>query len=237
MRLLVTRPEPDASAFADELRALGHEPILEPLLEFRCLDFDARLLDAAQALIVTSGNGLRALQARDDFKDILDKPLYCVGEQTAKRALSAGFKTVLEIAETGEVLAGKIVASGQKDAPIVHVMGEHMAFDIAGALAREGFLVETVTVYSMEARSKFSPPVEAMLTAGEIDGVILMSPRTAVIYVSLCHRHSNTNCAKTPAYFCLSGNVAAKLASLKPDRLHIAGKPNKKALLDLLCAK
>ncbi len=75
-----------------------------------------------------------------------------------------------------------------------------------------------------------------MLKAGEIDGVILMSPRTAEIYVSLCHRHGNLNCAKTLSYFCLSENVAAKLASLEPDRVLISRKPNKEALLDLLCA-
>ena len=32
MRLLVTRPEPDASLEAEELAARGHEPVLAPLL-------------------------------------------------------------------------------------------------------------------------------------------------------------------------------------------------------------
>ncbi len=236
MRLLVTRPEPDASAFADELRALGHEPVLQPLLEFRVLDFDIERLRAAKSIIMTSGSSLRALQESGALGDILGKPLYCVGEQTAKRALSAGFQAVLEIAETGEDLTGKIIASGRKDAPIVHVMGEHTAFDIAGALAREGFAVQSMAVYSMEACAEFLPSVDAMLKAGAIDGVILMSPRTAEIYVSLCHRYGNLNCAKTLSYFCLSGNVAAKLASFEPDRVLVSRKPNKEALLDLLCA-
>ncbi len=234
MRLLVTRPEADAFAFADELRALGHEPILQPLLEFHPLDFDAQPLIAADALIMTSGNSLRALEERGAVPDIAGKPLYCVGEQTAKRALSAGFKTVLEIAGTGEELAAKIIASGRRDAALAHVMGEHMAFDIAGALGREGFPVQTVTVYSMEACRCFSPEVERMLKSGEVDGVILMSPRTAEIYVSLCHRHGAGDCAKTLLYLCLSDNVAAKLSSLKPHHVRVSGKPNRKALLELL---
>jgi uroporphyrinogen-III synthase len=236
MRLLVTRPEPDASAFAEELRALGHEPVLQPLLEFRVLDFDAAPLLAADALIITSGASLRALKERGCFDGLAGKPLYCVGGETARKALAAGFKTVLAVAETGEELAGKIAASWRKDAPIAHVMGEHMAFDIAGALAREGFSVDTVTVYSMEACAGFSPSVGAMLRSGEIDGVLLMSPRTADIYVSLCHTHGIPNCAKTLSYFCLSANVAAKLASLEPDHVLISRKPNKQALLELLCA-
>jgi uroporphyrinogen-III synthase len=236
MRLLVTRPEPDASIFAEELRGLGHEPVLQPLIEFRVLEFDLEPLRAAEVLIITSGNSLRALQERGVVKDIIGKPLYCVGEQTAKRALASGFETVLEVAETGEDLARKIIASGRRGAPLAHIMGEHMAFDIVGALAREGFSIQTVTVYSMEARREFSPAIDAMLKAGDVDGVILMSPRTAEIYVSLCHRHGIADCAKSPLYFCLSENVAAKLASLKPNHVRVPAKPNRKALLELLLA-
>jgi uroporphyrinogen-III synthase len=236
MRLLVTRPEPDASAFAEELRALGHDPVLQPLLEFRVLDFDIGPLCRADALIITSGASLRALGERGCLEILADKPLYCVGEQTVKRALAAGFKTVLDIGQTGEELAGKIVAAGRKDASLCHVMGEHMAFDIAGALARAGFAVDTVTVYAMEACARFAPHVDAMLEAGQIDGGILMSPRTAEIFVSLCHTHRRLDCAKTLAYFCLSANVAAKLASLEPVHVLISKKPDKKALLELLCA-
>ena len=234
MRLLVTRPEPDASAFAEELRGLGHEAVLQPLLQFRVLDFDLAPLRAAEILIITSGNSLRALQERGGIEGILGKPLYCVGEQTAKRALAVGFETVLAMAETGEELAGKIIASGRKDALLVHIMGEHMAFDIAAALASKGFSVQSVTVYAMEACREFSARVGEMLKAGEVDGVILMSPRTAEIYVSLCHRHGIADRAKSLSYICLSENVAAKLAPLKPDRIRVAAKPNRKALLELL---
>ncbi len=236
MRLLVTRPEPDASTFAEELRGLGHEPILQPLLEFRVLKFDLEPLHVAEVLILTSGNSLRALRERGISKDILGKPLYCVGEQTAKRALEAGFEAVLEIAETGEELAGNIIASGRRDALLVHIMGEHMAFDIVGALAREGFSVQSVTVYSMDAGAEFLPTVDKMLRSGDVGGVILMSPRTAEIYVSLCHRHGILDYAKTPVYFCISQNVAAKLASLKPNHVRVPAKPIRKALLELLHA-
>ncbi len=236
MRLLVTRPEPDASAFAEELRGLGHEPVLQPLLEFRVLDFDLEPLRAAEILIITSGSSLRALEERGVANGILGKPLYCVGEQTANRALAAGFKTVLEIADTGEELARKIIASGGRDALLVHIMGEHMAFDIVGSLANEGFPIQSVTVYSMEACADLPPSVDALMRAGELDGVILMSPRTAEIYVSLCHRHRILDYAKTPLYLCISENVAAKLASLKPNHMRVSAKPNRKALLELLHA-
>jgi uroporphyrinogen-III synthase len=88
----------------------------------------------------------------------------------------------------------------------------------------------------MDACAQLLPSVDAMLKAGDVDGVILMSPRTAEIYVSLCHRHVVTDSAKTPPYFCLSKNVAAKLAPLKPNHVRVPAEPNRKALLELLLA-
>lgn len=234
MRLLVTRPEPDAQALAGELRTLGHDPVLQPLLEFHRVAFDVDRLRDAQAIVITSGNSLRALQETPGFERIAGAPFYCVGDETARRAQAIGLRTLLATAENAEQLAARIVSSARKDSPLVHLTGEHQAFDLAGALAREGLLFETIPVYSMEASREFAPQVERMLKAHEIDGVILMSPRTAAIYVSLCHRHAIADCAKTPLYLCLSDNVAAKLASLKPQRVRISDKPNRKALLELL---
>ena len=236
MRLLVTRPEPDASTFAEELRGLGHEPVLQPLIEFRALDFNPAKLSTAQAIIITSGNCLRALEETSSLAHVTDVPLNCVGEETARRARAMGFQNLLATADTAEQLAAKIIASGSKNATLVHLTGEHQAFDLAAALSREGFLIETVCVYSMEACREFPPAIDAMLKAGDVDGVILMSPRTAEIYVSLCHRHGIADCAKSPLYFCLSKNVAAKLASLKPHHVRVSGKPNRIALLELLLA-
>jgi uroporphyrinogen-III synthase len=236
MRLLVTRPEPDASIFAEELRGLGHEPILQPLLEFRALNVDPAKLRAAEALIITSGNCLRALEETSLFAHVRDVPLYCVGAGTARRAQAMGFKNLLATADTAGQLAAKIIASGGRNTALAHLSGERQAFDLAGALSREGFRIKTVRVYSMEACREFAPAIDAMLKAGDVNGVILMSPRTAEIYVSLCHRHGIADFAKSPLYFCLSKNVAAKLASLNASHVRISGKPNRTALLELLAA-
>ena len=104
MRLLVTRPEPDAAALADELLALGHEPVVQPLLEFQPLDFDPAPLKAAGALIVTSRNGLRALQGRIDPGAIAGCPVFCVGGETERGLRQAGFQTIAAVAETAEQL-------------------------------------------------------------------------------------------------------------------------------------
>jgi len=115
MRLLVTRPEPDAGALAEELRKLGHEPVLEPLLEFRVLDFDLAPLKTADALIFTSGNSLRALREKLNPGCISSCPVFCVGGETETRARAAGFKTIKAAADTAEELAGKIARRPRSD--------------------------------------------------------------------------------------------------------------------------
>ena len=70
MRVLVTRPEDDARETAVRLKALGHEPILAPLISIRFIDGPDIDLAGVQALIATSSNGVRALARRTSRRDI-----------------------------------------------------------------------------------------------------------------------------------------------------------------------
>jgi uroporphyrinogen-III synthase len=234
MRLLVTRPEPEAGALARELRDLGHEPVLQPLLEFRPLDFDPAPLSSAHALVFTSGNGLRGLREKLDLSGMLDYEIFCVGSETERRLRAAGFDRVAAAAETAEELAAKIASTLEKGARLVHVTGEHQAFELAEALGREGLCVCTLRVYKMAARDAFDSLLAGDIKAGGIAGVILMSPRTAGIFVSLCRRHELLANAKALRYFCLAGSVAAKLEPLEAANVFVAAKPNRAALLALL---
>ncbi len=234
MRLLVTRPEPEAATQAEELRRFGHEPVLQPLLEFGALDFDPAPLRLADALIFTSANAVRALQQKIDPQDIAATPVFCVGGKTARRAGAAGFQSVAAIADTAEELSAKIVSQAPKGAILVHVTGEHQAFDLAHALEREGLSLHTLRVYSMKARDAFESQAAEALQAGAIGGVILMSPRTAEIFVSLCRHHDLLDSVKGLRYFCLAASVAKKLMPLQPVSVHIAAKPGRDALLALL---
>ncbi len=236
MRLLVTRPESETGALAEELRNLGHEPVLQPLLQYHGLEFDPAPIETAQALILTSGNGLRALRERIDLSGFSNTPVFCVGNETARRAREAGLQAVAATAQTAEELAAKIVQTVKKNERLVHVTGEHQAFDLAEALVREGLSICTLRVYDMKARSEFESPVVDEIKAGRIGGVILMSPRTAEVFVSLCRKHLLLDCANALRYFCLAGSVARKLKPLEPAQVYVAVEPNRPALLALVAA-
>jgi len=96
MRLLVTRPLPDAARQAERLETLGHEAIFAPMLEVKFLDAGLPPVSAMQALIATSRNGLRALKASGNMQHALKLPLFAVGGATAKLARELGFREVHE---------------------------------------------------------------------------------------------------------------------------------------------
>ena len=64
MRVLITRPEREATALAQALGARGHSPVIAPFFRLQVLhppdDFAASLADC-QAVLITSANGARAL--------------------------------------------------------------------------------------------------------------------------------------------------------------------------------
>ena len=64
MRVIITRPEPDALKLKARIEDLDHEATVEPLM---AVDFeDGELVDLSevQAVIATSKNGLRALKVQ-----------------------------------------------------------------------------------------------------------------------------------------------------------------------------
>src|SRR6478609_3379311 len=63
MRLLVTRPEPDALKLRALLEEHGHQAAVEPLLRVSFDDADPIDLEGVQALIATSRNALRTLKS------------------------------------------------------------------------------------------------------------------------------------------------------------------------------
>jgi uroporphyrinogen-III synthase len=234
MRLLVTRPEPDATRQAELLAARGHEPVLAPLLVIEpAMDVPLEF-DGAQALIVTSRNALRVLATRSDLAKARELPLFAVGEATAKAATDLGFANVTTGPGTGETLARLISDALKPNAgPLVHLSGETIAFDLKSALAAQGFKMRKAILYRAVPAIKLPEGALALLNAGKLDGAILMSPRTAAIFVALIVRHGAVTQASRLDCYCLSAAVAQAVEPLKV-RMIVAARPREEELLALI---
>ena len=235
MRLLVTRPEPDALKLRAALEELGHEATAEPLLHVTFEDGDAIDLDGVQALIATSGNGLRALRSHPALGAARKLPLFAVGKATAEEARALGFATVVTGAGTAHELVTHIAsAADPASGLLLHLAGDRLAGDLKGELEALGFRVVQPVVYRVAAASTFSEDALEQLASGEIDGVILLSPQTAAIYAALIKKHSLGAAARELTHFCLSEAVAKRLEPLGPLKSEIAQAPRLEEVLALI---
>jgi uroporphyrinogen-III synthase len=234
MRLLVTRPEPDASLEAEALTARGHEPVLAPLLAIEFVHDVVVELAGAQALIVTSRNALRALASHRELDEALRLPLYAVGEATARAATKLGFRQVTEGPGTGaalaELIGGKLAPGA---GPLVHLAGETLAFDLKSALASEGFSVRQLVLYRAVPARELPAKALGLLKAGRLDGVILMSPRTAKTFALLLDRHGLVTEGRRLVCYCLSEAVAEAVAPVGA-RVRVAAQPREEDVLALV---
>jgi uroporphyrinogen-III synthase len=234
MRLLVTRPEPDASREGELLAARGHEPVLVPLLTI-AFDPAAPLdLGGAQALIATGRNALRALAAHPAFGEAHKLPLLAVGDATAGEARALGFADVTIGPGTGMKLA-KLIASEYQPGrgALLHLSGDAIAFDLKSALEAQGFTVERVVLYRAVPSDALPDQALSLLKAGALDGIILMSPRTAKTFAELAAKHGLVTQAQGLVCYCLSEAVAKAVRPLG-GKVRVAAHPSEEDILALV---
>lgn len=235
MRLLVTRPEPEALKLRATLENLGCEVTVEPLLSVAFENTDRLDLDGIQALIATSRNGVRALKGSAALPAARRLPLFTVGSAGAAEARALGFETVIGGAGTASQLIAHIASVVDPAAGLLlHLAGDKLAADLKGELELMGFRVLQPLVYRTRPAQSFSEDVVEQLAMGEIEGVILMSPRTAATYARLVRKHGLTAPVADIAHFCLSEAVAAPLAALGVVHTEIAAAPRLEELLALI---
>jgi uroporphyrinogen-III synthase len=234
MRLLVTRPEPDASLQAEKLAARGHEPVLAPLLAIEFVSGVTLGLAGAQALIVTSRSALRALASHRELDEARKLPLFAVGEATASAAEKLGFAHVIKGPGTASGLPELIGRTLRpEDGPLVHLAGETLALELDLALRVEGFSLRQPVLYRAVTARDFPAEALGLLKAGKLDGAILMSPRTAKTFAQLLDRHGVVTQGKRVVCYCLSEAVAEVLAPLGI-WVRVAANPREEDVLALL---
>lgn len=231
MRLIVTRPEPDAARTADALLRLGHEPIVSPALDIRFDGGAALPRKLFQAVLATSSNAVRGLARHPDRAPLAEVPLLAVGDQTALEAKRAGFRFARS---AGGALAD-LVALVERDldpraGPLLYPCGDVLAGDLAGLLAERGFEVDAVVVYISEPRARLTSAAEAALRRGDVDGVLLYSPRSAAAFLAAAKAAGLLPLPERLACFCLSRAVADELDGMTDGPVRCAERPDQISL-------
>lgn len=249
MHVLITRPKADAQDLRQRIEALGCKVSSAALIEITLLPIAADALDNAVGIIATSRNALAALENSEAVGSARKLPLYAVGNATAQVAHRLGFENVITGAGTAADLVPHIVAHNRsKSGALIHLAGDHLAFDLKSAMLEENIPLQQITVYrSIAAQSLPSKVIEDLAT-GAIDAVILMSPRTAQTWCELMTKVASPVNTAGLTVICLSEAVANALTTaphksadgapdkgtMRNSKLKIAQRPDLSSLLAIV---
>jgi uroporphyrinogen-III synthase len=229
MRVLITRPEREATALATALARRGHAPVIAPLFAVRSLPAPpgfADALAACQAVLLTSANGARALAEASDQRG---KPVFAVGDTTGAIAEGLGFTAVTSASGDAAAL-GALVRERLDPAqgPLVHVAGA----DVAGDLAPEGFEIQRFALYEAREADALPASAEAALQARALDAAAFFSPRAAAAFVRLTGEAGLSEACRAVTAVAISPAAARPLAALPFRIVRIAAQPTRQAMLD-----
>lgn len=214
MKVWITRARPGAEATAERLTALGFKPLIAPLLEVRPLPAEIDLT-GIDALVFTSINAVAAFTALSPARD---RPVFTVGDATARAASEAGFASVRSADGDLTALAA-LIRDEARGLTLLHPAAAQPAGDLA-ALVGDVARVRTAAVY--ETVETDARPSEAW------DAVLIHSPRAARALAGAAPDVAGR------LAFAISEAAAAPLSPLGFAEVRIATAPTEDALLAAL---
>jgi uroporphyrinogen-III synthase len=228
--VLITRPEPGASATALRVKTLGYTPVLAPMLRIV-----PRMLGAAagiQAIVITSANAVSALTTQHRAT-----PIYAVGDATASAARDAGFAAVHSAGRDADALARLIRdRMAPKDGPVLLASGARQGHDLAQSLRHGGFRVRRRVAYEAVPLTRLPAAATQALARGHVCAVLVFSAETAQAFCAAFANCQELSAAmiKTVDALVISNAVEHALFHLPWRRIRVASHPNQDELVALL---
>ena len=230
MLVLVTRPREQAAETARRLRALGHEPLLDPVLEIRQLPLAPPAFEGVAAIAITSANAAPVLASVP-----VALPVYAVGVATARAARAVGRAEVHSADGDGIDLAAVLRRSLTASAgTILHLAGEDVREGLEGCLVAAGYRSRRAVVYAAAPAPDVGGEVAAAIAARRVDAALFFSPRSAALWTVRIEAAGLAGDLAGTLAACLSEAVAAGLAGLPFKAVRVAASRDQNALLRCL---
>lgn len=223
-RILIIRPEPGAVETAARLRALGHDPLVAPVI--RLAPAPGAAPEGAEALAATSAEAVRQIAGRDIDRSL---PLYAVGPGTAATALALGFVNVACAAGTAESLGRLLNRRLHAGARVLYPHGEPLSRDLS-ALAGSIELLPWL-VYRQEPEPALAAAARDAIQAGRVDCLLAYSAFQAETFARLA---SGLEGLSGVTAFAMSERSALPLRDLGLAGIRIAPSTDENALLALI---
>jgi uroporphyrinogen-III synthase len=183
-------------------------------------------------VLLTSANGARALAEASETRS---KPVFAVGDVTARTAEALGFGNVASAGGNVAALAD-LVSERLKpeDGPLLHVSGVVVAGDLAGALAANGFDVRRFALYDAREVSALPDSARRALEARALDVAAFFSPRAAALFARLVGEAGLAQACAAVTAVTISPAATEPLAALPFKATLAAAQPTRQAVLDVI---
>lgn len=230
--ILITRPQPDASQWAQELERRGHRCAVHPLTIILPIPGATSAIHSAltahhQPVIITSTQILHlgllsAVHA--------SQPIYCLSAATAEKLHALGFTHITHAEGGVQNLAALIRRHSVPFA--LYLRAEHISADLRSLLP-DTHLTEIIC-YKAAAVGALTPALLTHIRQGDICAVTFLSRRTAEIYAHLAEQASIAGQSAIMDCFCLSANIAEAAACLPWKRMIISSEPSSASLSEAI---
>ena len=228
IQLLITRPKEDAVLLAKQLSKIGIATIQQPVLSVKFVDGPAYDFKNVQALVTTSTNGLRAFVEQYAQRSLR---VLAVGDSSAQEARNFGFSCVESAGGDVNDLVKLVRARlSPANGALIHPAGTKVAGALYNALREDGFDYKRLVLYEAKKIIKFNVKTLNLLDTGNIDGVLLFSPRTAEVFETLLVKAKRGFVSSELDALCLSKNVSKALL-LDWKCIKVAKNPTQESLL------
>ncbi|MEQ8897821.1 MAG: uroporphyrinogen-III synthase [Roseovarius sp.] len=221
--ILITRPEPSASGFAQKLRdRLGAraEILVSPILRIDHLPPTPGQIGTSDVLVLTSAHALPALAHSTG-----GQTCYCVGPGTAAAARRAGLSAI-DGGGTAEHLLKRLIAD-HPGGKLLYLRGEHVAADLAQSLNQAGIETHELIVYRQLA-TPLSDTAQTLLSGDTPVIAPLFSARSARLFLDAAPPAAPLKIAA------ISPAVANTVSPGRAQEIAIAASPTADAMLDTI---
>jgi uroporphyrinogen-III synthase len=226
--VLITRPEPGASQTAVRLSALGHFPIIAPILSIA--PQEVRPPARWGATVLTSQNAVRSCPPSTH-----DRPLFAVGTATANEAANAGFIRVLDADGDATALANLIANTlSPQDGTLLLPTAQGQGAQLAASLRQRGFRVLRRIAYHAAPVASLPAAAVSALGSGQLSVVMFFSGETSRHFVRLLKAENLVDRVLDVEAMAISERATVPLRALPWRRIQVAAKPNQDAMLALL---
>lgn len=218
--VLITRPEPGASDFAEMIRSKGLNPVMFPIIKYEDVPAQYNDIDKYSAFVFTSAQALRVFAKNSGVRD---KKIFTVGDKTAEVAKNAMFTDICSADGDVEDLV-KLIEKQEVKGVILH---------LCSADTPKKTWERRVIYKSIFSHKNVSSVVD-LIKSNKIGVVTLLSAKTAMSFLLFIKDNDLELDLSNIEAVCISQNVKNVAGDVTWKNLLVSSRPTALSMLDLL---